>query len=131
MAIIKKAGRQHVASAEVIITAAGLVSGQAYHAIDTLQGTEIIGGEVVVVTPFNSATTDVIDIGAGATGSRYLNDGNIHAAGRVPLVPTGYRHAGGEPITVTWVGTGAAPTAGEVRLVIQYIEQDREHFTIG
>ena len=89
---------------------------------------QVTGGAVVVKTAFNSATSDVIDVGDSVSQNRYLNDGNIHATGVVALVPTGYVHAGGD-LTVRWVGVGAVPTTGQLQLRVDYIQVGRSEYT--
>lgn len=128
--IKKDFNRQSVIVAMVAISFADLASGVDLAAIELPPNAIVLGGDVTVTEAFNSATTDVIDVGDSVSQNRYLNDGNIHAAGRVALVPTGYVHPGGD-LTVRWVGAGAAPTAGTARLTVQYVVQGRSNSTQG
>lgn len=128
MAITKVAERQTPLVATVDINYTDIVSGVAAAAIDLPPDAVVTGGDVAVVTPFNSGTSDVLDVGDAGSGSRYLNDANIHAAGRTALVPTGYRHPGGA-LTVTLTAAGAAATAGKVRLTVEYIQLGRSSET--
>lgn len=130
MAIIKDFNRQCVMSALLTVKFGDLAgsSGADVPAFSMPPNAIIVGGAVVVKTAFNSATSDVIDVGDAASQNRYLNDGNIHATGVVALVPTGYIHTGGD-LTVRWVGVGAVPTAGEVQIRVDYIIAGRGEFT--
>src|SRR5574340_224505 len=107
------------------IMAADLASGVDVNALELPGGAVITGGDVTVITPFNSATSDVLDVGDGVSQNRYLNDANIHVAGRTPLVPTGYVMPNIGDMTVRWTGVGTAPTAGEVRLTVEYVVEGR------
>lgn len=131
MAITKNSGRQHVITAMVVIGFADLTSGADVAALDLPAGAIVQSGDVSVVTPFNSGTSDVIDVGDAGSQNRYLNDGNIHAAGRAALVPTGFKTTSETPVTVRWVGAGAAPTAGSVRLTVNYVVEGRSDFSQG
>lgn len=132
MPITKNAGRQELIVAHVDINFSDLVSGADTAAIDLPRNAVIVGGDVTTTVAFNSATSDVIDVGDATSQNRYLNDGTVHAAGRVALVPTGYLHTSSEPaITVRWTGVGAAPTAGACRLTVQYYVKGRAAFAQG
>ncbi|MGE4338842.1 MAG: hypothetical protein AB7E55_23115 [Pigmentiphaga sp.] len=125
MSITKDSNRQDVLHASVEISYADLVSGAASAAIELPGGAIVITGDVTVITPFNSVTSDVIDVGDSVTANRYLNDGNIHAAGRVALVPTGYVMPNVGDLSVTYVSAGGLPTAGLVRLSVCYVVDGR------
>lgn len=130
MAITKDFNRQCVMSALVTIKFGDVAgsSGVDLAAVAMPPNAIVVGGAVVVKTAFNSATSDVIDVGDAVTQNRYLNDGNIHTTGVVALVPTGYVHPGGD-LTVRWVGVSTVPTAGEVQLRVDYIVAGRGEFT--
>lgn len=130
MAITKDINRQCVSVAMVDINFGDLTSGADAAAITLPPNAIVVGGAVTVVTAFNSATSDVMDVGDAGSENRYLNDANIHTAGRTALVPTGYIHTGGD-ITVRWVGVSTAPSAGKVRLEVQYIQSGRAEATYG
>jgi hypothetical protein len=132
MAITKNAGRQELIVATVDIGFADLVSGSDIPAIDLPRNAVVTGGDVVVTTAFNSATSDVFDVGDASSQNRYLNDASIAATGRTALVPTGFVTTATQPnLTVRWVGAGAAPTAGAVRLTVQYYVKGRAAFAQG
>lgn len=131
MPITKDSGRQDVLVAMVEIDFADVASGVDAPAINLPGGAIVVGGDVTVITPFNSGTSDVLDVGDADSQNRYLNDANIHAAGRAALVPTGYVTTALGDLTVRWVGVGAAPTAGKVRLTAHYVVKGRAHSAQG
>lgn len=126
MAITKNSGRQAIDLAYVDIALADLTTGVDIEAMSLPPGAVIVGGAVVVSEAFNSTTSDVIDVGDGSSQNRYLNDGNIHATGRVALVPTGFVvTAATAKLTVRWVSGGGTPTTGKARLEVQYYVEKR------
>lgn len=132
MAITKNRGRQHVSSAYVDFTFADLASGVAAEAIDLPTGAQVVGGDIVVDTAFNSGTSDVMTVGDALSANRYYASASIAAAGRNPLLVTGYRSlATSNKVRVTWTGVGAAPSAGAIRLRVDYIVNKRAAFTQG
>lgn len=131
MAITKNSGRQDISVAMVEINYSDIVSGTAAAAIELPGNAIVVSGAVTVITPFNSGTSDVLDVGDSVTANRYVNDVDIHAAGRTALVPTGYVTTTSGDINVTLVSVGAAATAGKVRLEVQYVVGGRAEFSQG
>ena len=134
MAITKNRGRQSPLEAYVDIGFADLagLSGTATLAIDLPVGAQVIGGDLVVYTAFNSATSDVITVGDALTANRYLASTSIAATGRTALTVTGYQTlTTSNKINVTWTGVGTVPTAGSIRLRMSYIVNKRAAFTQG
>lgn len=134
MAVKKNSGRQELVCAYVDIDFSDLagLSGVDAPAIDLPVGAVVVSGDVVVLTAFNSATSDVLDVGDAVSQNRYVNDVNIHATGRTALVPTGYQHtASDNKLSVRWVGVGTVPTAGKVRVSVQYQVIGRAAFSQG
>lgn len=131
MAITKDFNRQFEQVATVTFKFSALTTGVDAEAIDLPVGAVITAGTLYTTEAWNSTTSDVLDVGDAVSQNRYLNDGNIRAAGAlVALVPTGYVHAGG-PLTVRWVSGGGTPTTGEVRLMVKYVIQGASHGTFG
>ena len=86
-------------------------------------GATIIAGEVVssgVVGP----TASTIAIGDKASATRYLPATSLLAAGRTPLVPSGYV-GNGENIRMTITNTVAVATAGKVAVRLTYVMAGR------
>lgn len=79
----------------------------------------VLGGEVVTDTAFDTAGYD-ITVGDGAVGNRYLASTDAKGAGRVALVPTGFRTTGG-PIVLSRVSDDVC-TAGKMTVRVQYIQ---------
>jgi hypothetical protein len=131
MPITKNPGRQDILVAMVDINFADVASGVDAAAVELPGGAIVVGGDVTVITPFNSASSDVLDVGDAGSQNRLLNDANIHAAGRAALVPTGYVMPQIGNLTVRWVGVGAVPTAGKVRLTVHYVVEKRAHSAQG
>lgn len=131
MTIKKNSGRQELIVATLDFAFSDLTSGADLPAIDLPHNAVVTGGDVVVTTAFNSATSDVLDVGDSASENRYLNDANLASAGRTALAPTGYVVPNDSSITVRWVGTGTAPTAGAARLTVHYYVKNRAAFSQG
>lgn len=132
MTITKNPARQELVAAYVDFTFADLASGVDFPAIQLPAGAVVTGGDVTVKTAFNSATSDVVDVGDATVENRYLNDGALSAVARVPLVPTGFVTTPTQrDITLRWVGVSTAPTAGAARLSVQYYVQGRAAFAQG
>jgi hypothetical protein len=128
MAITFDSDRQDVLTARVRITFDDVTDLVAEPAIDVPAGAVYAGGWVDIITPFNSATTDTLDVGDGDDPDRYsATPINIAAAaGTRSMLDDIYgRYAEKDTIDVVWDGTGAVPTAGEVELVFQYVREDR------
>lgn len=118
-------GRQTVLFASIAIAFDHIAdTGVAVEAIKLPYGARIIGGDVVVSTAFNAGTTLVLDVGDKTVANRYANDIDLKTVGRTALTPTGYTSDGGE-LHVTPVLVGTAPTAGALRLSIQYVIEGR------
>lgn len=122
------------------LTFADFVSGTAKVVFDSklVNGLKPIRGQVVVVTPFNSATSDSLTVGKALSGTAasanaYLTATDIKGAAalsRVALsgLPVEVNDtAGGIEITATWTGAGAAPTAGELEFQLELGVAGREH----
>lgn len=132
MAITKNSARQCPVVAHVDINLADLVSGSDLAAIELPLNAVVVSGGVTVLEAFNSTSTDVLDVGDASSQNRYLNDGNIHATGRVALVPTGFKHTTSERnVTVRWASGGGAPSTGKLRLDLTYYVEGRAEFSQG
>lgn len=131
MPITKDSNRQDRLVAMVEINFDDIATGVAAPALELPGGAIVVGGAVTVITPFNSATSDVLDVGDSVTANRYLNDANIQVAGRTALVPTGYVSPNVSDVSVTLTAVGAAATAGSVRLEVEYIVSGRAFTSQG
>lgn len=126
MSITKNSGRQYPLVEKVAIGHADLTSGSAVEAIDLPPNATVIGGEFVVETVWDSATSDVADIGDGVDDDRYTSSQiDLQSAGRTALTLTGYKYTGKDTIDITWTGVGGSLTQGSAYLLIQYVIDDR------
>ena len=89
----------------------------------------IISGEVVTETAVTGSTAYNVSVGDSGSATRYLGVTNRLAAGRTPLVPTGYV-GDGENLRLTVSPTVADATAGKVTVRVQYIMRDRWSETV-
>ena len=86
----------------------------------------VIGGEVVVETASNDASTATIKVGDSVSDARYLAATSIKTAGRTALVPTGFRGTG-EDIRITLANATGGATAGTVTVRVLYTIQNRSN----
>ena len=132
MPITKRAARQQIINAYVDISYADLTSGAAADAIQLPPNAVVISGFVQTTAAFNSGTSDALVIGDSVTANRYLTSTSIRTANAVnALTVTGYQPTTQSHIQVTWTGGGAAPTAGSLRLYVNYVVIGREQFSQG
>lgn len=127
MAITKDGGRQYPLWAEVEFAYTDFTSGVSAEAIDLPGNAVVVGGELVITTAFNSATSDTFIVGDGAVTNRYANAVNGAAAARTALTLTGFRYTTPDTVDVRWTGVGAAPSAGAGVLRVQYILKNRSN----
>jgi len=127
MAVTQSKGRQSTIVAEASFVFGGLTDATAMPAVQVPVGAVVVGGEVVVDTVWNSATTDVADVGDGGDANRYTaNQVDFAVLGRTKLTLTGFAYTAADWIDVTWNGTGTAPTTGAGRLFVHYVVPGRK-----
>lgn len=131
MGITKDANRQAPVVAEVDFAFGDLTTTVASNAIEVPQGAVVTGGFIVFDTAFNSETSDVFTVGDSGDADRYKASVDGSAAALTALVPTGYQYTATSNVSITWTGTGTAPTAGAGRLVIEYYVDGRSQHTQG
>jgi hypothetical protein len=133
MAITLNANRQEVISGYVDITYDQVpTTATVYAALKMPVNAIVVGGDLVVTTAWNTATTATVDIGDVTTGNRYANDVDLKTAARTALTLTGFTITSTQPVinfTPTYVGTAA--TAGAARLTVNYIVKGRGAFSQG
>ena len=121
MSITKDPGRQFPLVAVVRFTYADLESGVDLGAVDLPGGAIRMGGELVIETAFNSATSDTISVGDAGGNDAALAATDVTSAGTTALTGfSGEIQSTPETLTLTWTGTGAAPTAGSGYLRVTY-----------
>lgn len=129
MPIKKNSGRQDLLVAFVDVSFADLAAG-ANSAIDVPHGAVVVGGDVVVKTPFNSATSATAKVGDKGDDDRYATV-DLKAAGRTALAITGHKHNVAEEVLVGFAQVGAGATAGAFRLTLHYYVEGRAAFSQG
>lgn len=133
MAITKLSGRQQPIEAWVDFTYADIpTTATVYDAIDLPVNAIVVGGDLVVTTAWNTATTATLSIGDVTTATRYGTTIDLKTAARTALTITGFTHTAVENLikaTTAFVGTAA--TAGAARLRVAYIVKGRTEFTTG
>lgn len=87
---------------------------------------QVVGGDIVVETVFNS-TTNTVSVGDSGSATRYASAVDLKAAARTALTLTGYKYTTATDILATYAQTGTAPTQGKARIAIHYIVLDRGH----
>jgi len=126
MALTKDHGRQPVLSAKMPFTFSDLTSGAITEAIDLPGGAQLIDGEVVITTAFDSGTSDAIEVGLlGVATDTYLSSTSIASAGTTALVPTGGSLAAANTVTIEWTAVGTAATAGVGFVRLGYVIDGR------
>lgn len=90
-------------------------------------GAIVIGGEVVVNTASNeSGAAHTIALGDATNPTRFLAATSIKAAGRTPIVPTGFVGTG-ENLRITLAASNGDATAGDVSIRLDYVIDGRVH----
>jgi hypothetical protein len=117
----------------VTLTQPELPSGKQVSAIYLPPGAMVTGGGLIVTTAFNSATTDVLDVGYTSNPDAYVNGGadNGSTVGIKAIVPNGVVHTSGTWIVVENNPTGTEGTAGVAKLVVEYVVLDRVSEVVG
>ena len=133
MAIKKNAARQELIVAHLDIGFADPTTyGTAEEAFDLPGNAILLGGDVVVKTAWNSATTATLKLGDAADDDRYTASAiDLTTAGRTALTLTGYKHTTAQALKALIAQTGAAATAGAARITISYYVEGRAAFSQG
>lgn len=133
MTIKKNASRQELIAAHLTVGFADIATyGTAEDAFDLPGNAVLAGGDVTVLTPWNSATTATLKLGDATDDDRYTASPiDLKTAGRTALTLTGYKHTVAEELKALVAQTGAAATAGRARISILYYVEGRSAFTQG
>ena len=131
MALSRKSSRQGAIEAIIDIGFADPTAyGTAENAFSLPQNAIVVGGDLTVVTAWNSATSAALSLGDVGSATRYLSAVDLKTAARTALTLTGYKHTVAEFLKALLVQVGAA-TAGAARLRIAYVVQGRDTFNQG
>ena len=133
MPIKKNPARQELIAAHLTIGFADITAyGTAEAAIDLPGNAVLAGGDVTVLTPWNSATTATLKLGDATDDDRYTSAAiDLKTAGRTALTLTGYKHTTAQALKALIAQTGAAATAGAARITISYYVEGRAAFSQG
>lgn len=132
MALVKPDTRQYPLVAVVDILQSDFATGVGQAVIELPQNSVVTGGQLVVDTAFDSATSDTAEIGDAGSAPRYLSGVDLQAVGSTPIVPTGFQTTSVETdIVFENTEAGAAGTAGVARLYIEYVRADRANENQG
>lgn len=133
MPIKKNPSRQELIVAHLTFGYADpAVYGTAEAAFDLPGNAVLVGGDVTVLTPWNSATTATLKLGDAVDDDRYTAAPiDLKTAGRTALTITGYKHTVSEALKALVAQTGAAATAGQARISLLYFVEGRSAFSQG
>lgn len=133
MSIKKNAGRQELIVATMLIAFADpKANGVAEAAIDLPGNAVLVGGDVTVITPWNSATSATLKLGDAADDDRYTAAPiDLKTAGHTTLTITGFKTPVAQSINALLAQAGADATAGLARVTVQYYVEGRSAFTQG
>jgi hypothetical protein len=133
MPIKKNPSRQELIVAHLTVGFADITTyGSAEEAFGLPGNAVLVGGDVTVLTPWNSATTATLKLGDAADDDRYTAAAiDLKTAGRTALTLTGHKHTVAEALKALVAQTGAAATAGRARISIQYFVEGRAAFSQG
>ena len=131
MPIKKNPSRQELIAAYLDIGYADpTVYGTAEAAFDLPGNAILVGGDVTVLTAWNSATSATLKLGDTADDDRYTAAPiDLKTAGRTALTITGWRHPIAESLKALLAQAGAAATAGKARVAIHYYVAGRSAFS--
>lgn len=105
-----------------------LASGEEVEVIDLPVGAIVVGGYAYAETADNAGTTVVLDVGDAADPDRYVTSLSLATAGVSEAFAStvlGRKYPTGGAITATRTVTGTASTAGNSRIVVEYIIDGR------
>lgn len=133
MALKKNANRQELIAAHIDIDHSDPTAyGTAENAFELPAGAVLMGGDVVVATAWNSATSATLKLGDAADDDRYTSTAiDLKAAGRTELTITGHIQAPSGFVRALLAQAGAAATQGKARITLLYYVRGRGTFTQG
>lgn len=92
-----------------------------FEAINLPQGSQVVGGDLTVITASDETGTATLAVGDVDSATRYAAATNIKAAARTALTLTGYQNLAGENVRITLANANGNAAAGKVKLTVQYI----------
>lgn len=90
-------------------------------------GAEVIGGYVAVLTASDETGYSLLDVGDASDTDRYTSQQvSLSVAGRTPLDVTGYKTvAASRKLRLTFTNENANAAAGSVKVVVQYVSEEK------
>lgn len=126
MTVIKDQGRQYPLVAVFdLVPGDMLLDGTAEEVIDFPGDAWVTGGEIVVDTAFDAATSSVCDIGDGDDDDRYGAAVDLAATGRTALTLDGHKYSAPDTIDLKVTEVGGPSVAGAARLLVYYVIDDK------
>lgn len=136
MAITKNSGRQAALVASLLISFADITPAGTYDAIDLPVGATVIGGEIITDTGVTGGglSAATVSLGDSSSATRYLSASSVFTTGaRAALTLSGYKHTSSNNLlkaVVAFTG-GTTPTAGSIRINVEYIVDGRVQTSQG
>ncbi|MGD9643810.1 MAG: hypothetical protein AB7V08_13855 [Elusimicrobiales bacterium] len=122
----KVAMRQAVLALSITLSLAEFVENDNEIEIQLPIDAEVVGGDVVVETVFDTTGTDTIKLGDSADDDEYLSAVNIKAAARTALTLTGIRCTNAlRTLKLVRTPADTDATEGQLKLTILYVETDK------
>lgn len=104
---------------------ADLVDGEGVAALRLPPAAVVVGGSVVVETPWDTGTTATLSVGDADTAGRYASDVDLKTAARTAFTLTGHKHTLPEDLLLTYAEDGTAATEGEGYIELTIVMEDR------
>lgn len=133
MSIKYKSGRQEALTAVLNINFADVagLSAVSQDALSVPANAIVIGGEITVVTVWNTAGAATLSLGDAASATRYLSAVNLKAAARTAITLTGFKHTAEEFLKAVATLADAGATQGDARIVLTYAVEGRSAVSQG
>ncbi len=136
--ILPNDARQYSLSAFINLDFEDLAGSDPVSIAEIPQGSVITYVEAFIETSFSGGTTHDLDLGDTLDPNRYSQAGplEIDGAAGAPATPpstTGYKTAGSgdENLDATPINVGGDPTAGAMRIIVEYVTDGRQNENRG
>lgn len=125
MAIKYKSARQEALTAILAINFSDVTSALSEGAIEVPANAVVTGGEITVLTAWNTTGTALLSLGDTGSATRYLSSVNLKSAARTALTLTGYKHTVAEFLKALITLADTAATQGDARILLSYVVEGR------
>jgi hypothetical protein len=113
-----------MANSSGVLTNFKASSGTIFDIMTLPYNSEVISGDMTVVTASNDSGTSTLKVGDSTVDNRYLGATTIKSTGVTALVPTGYQTQS-EKIRITLANQNGDATAGDVIIRLNFTIKDR------